>query len=288
MNTLLKYANSALIPSFLILFVLVFSSCDKIDDPFEKKDVQPTDTSGQVTGYTRYILVEEFTGHTCTNCPDGAREILRLDSLYGAKLIPVSIHAGAFSSPHNPPDTSYLTDFRTPEGNTYNSTFIVFLYPSAMISRKDDGSGGGLVMGKGSWENAISNLADDTASVAITTTNTYLDAQRQLTSKIKVKWLSDDTGTYKLQVYLIEDHITDWQLDGGFNNPNYDHRHVFRKSLNGTWGTDIPSSAANDTASFEYTLQLNSNWNADNCEVVSFIYHSSTYEVIQANESHVK
>lgn len=275
-----------LLSTVYCLLLTVFVSCDKIDDPFERK-LELIDTTQQITDYTRYVLIEEFTGHTCPNCPDGAREVQRLDSIYGKKLIPVSIHAGYFAKPHNPPNTSYLTDFRTTEGEAYNTTFALEAYPSAMVSRKDNGSGN-KVLSKGSWENAIANFVDDTAKVTVSTTNIYDNSQRQLNTKVKIKWLSNDTGSYKLQVYLIEDHITDWQLDGSFDNPNYDHRHVFRKSLNGIWGIDIATSNTNDSATFEYSSQLNASWDENNCEIISFIYHSSTYEVIQANEAAVK
>ncbi len=273
---------------FIIFFFSFFLiiSCDKVENPFENMPVS-NDTTHQTNDYTRYLLVEEFTGHTCTACPDGAREIARLDSIFGKKLIPVAFHAGGFANPHYPPDTSYLTDFRTPEGNDFFSSYSVWGTPSAMVCRKDDGSGD-KVLPKGSWPNAISKLINDSAKISIQTTNTFSDLQKQLISKVKIKWLSDDTGSYKLQVFLIEDHVIDWQLDGATNIPNYDHRHVFRKSLNGTFGVDLPPPILHDTATFEYSIQLNNSWKPADCLIISVIYHSGTYEVIQANESPVK
>ena len=87
---------------------------------------------------------------------------------------------------------------------------------------------------------------------------------------------------------MIEDHIYDWQKAGSVDVPNYDHRHVLRKALNGTWGTQLSSSNAGDTASFQFSATLNSKWKVAECEVLAFIYNSATYEIIQANEAKVK
>lgn len=284
--------------SFLFLFIpFFFSSCDKVDYPFEQlpvydicgKNVVYTVNSSDTNSTKRVVLIEEFTGHTCSNCPDGAREVQRIDSLYDSQVIPVSIHAGYFAKPHNPPDTAYLTDFRTTEGEVYNGSagFNVWGNPSAMISRKDDGSGN-LVLPKGYWENAVKKLLPDVPAASINITNFYNDSLRCLKTKVNIKWLSSASGNYKLQLYIIEDHIKDWQLDGSFNNPNYDHRHVLRKSMNGTWGSEIAASNANDTLSFDFYLDLSTKWNSANCEVVAFIYNYPSYEVIQASEAKVK
>jgi hypothetical protein len=63
---------------------------------------------------------------------------------------------------------------------------------------------------------------------------------------------------------------------------------VLRKVINGTWGTEISSSAANDTLSLEFYLNLDTEWNSSNCEVISFIYNAATSEVIQAGEAKIK
>lgn len=288
-----KFVKTTISPFLKFIFPLLlctlYFACDKINDPFEKKEIKSTiDSTQNITDYTRYILLEEFTGHLCSNCPDAARHIQYLDSIHGTKLIAIAFHSGSFAVPHYPPDSTYLTDFRTSEGNTYTADFAVWGNPSGMVNRKKDANEE-RVFQKSDWENAISNFLNDSAIVGLSVSNFYSSGQRLLTSKIKIKWLTNDPGTYKLQAYLIEDHVIDWQLDGTYNNPNYDHRHVFRKALNGNWGEEIPAAIENDSTSFEYSITLSNSWNADNCEVVAFLYNSSTssYEIIQAAEKKV-
>lgn len=276
---------------FLIVYTLLFSSCDKIEQPFEKPPADITvDTTivydtifSEPNGTKRYILIEEFTGHTCTNCPDGAREVQRIDSLNGKQVIPVSIHAGYFAKPHLPPDTAYLTDFRTAEGEEYNNFFAVWGNPSAMVSRIS--FNGNNVMPKADWEAAVNTLINTPLVATVDLLILFNDSLRDLKMKISTKFLTSVSGNYKLQVYLTEDHVIDWQLDGSFNNPGYHHRHVLRKVVNGTWGEEISSTNTNDSSTFEYSLALNQDWKKDDCGIIAFIYETTTYEVIQANEA---
>ncbi|MBN4061921.1 MAG: hypothetical protein COA57_05545 [Flavobacteriales bacterium] len=283
-----KFSNNNIVYSLLFISIILFG-CDKIDDPIENKDDVPNipemeyDTLWSTPNSSmRYILIEEFTGHTCTNCPEGAAEVQRLDSIYAPQIIPVAIHAGIFAETENNPDGSYSTNFSTTEGEEYNATFAVWGYPSAMISRKKDG--GNYVLPKGSWESTITNIKDDAPMVKIDVMCLYNDSVRIIKPTIYVEWLQAATGSYKLQVFLIEDHIIDWQLDGGFHNPNYEHRHSLRKTVNGTWGEPVTTSNAGDTASFSSSYQLDADWVSTNCQIVAFIYDASTYEVIQATE----
>ena len=81
----------------------------------------------------RKVLVEEFTGVRCVNCPAGASELDNLRGIYGDRLVVVSVHAGEFS----PPFSDSRFDFRTPEGEALEKRLGAPLgYPTAVINRK--------------------------------------------------------------------------------------------------------------------------------------------------------
>ena len=84
----------------------------------------------------------------------------------------------------------------------------------------------------------------------------------------------------KLQVWLIEDGIVAMQVMGdGSTNRNYVHNHVFRTSVNGTWGEAINVKEGEHAfATYSYTLP--EKWNADKVSVVAFVYDDN--EVLQA------
>jgi len=235
--------------------------------------------------------MEEYTGHYCINCPQGATEMQRLVGVYGDQIIPISLHAGdpTFNEPHTG-SGSYETDFRTTAGNAYADQFPPNGLPKGMVSRKNAGEG----FQVNQWETEILAIKDDLPLAEITINNTYNSTTKIVSVEIETEWLLDGGAGvgYKLQVGIIEDHIIDWQLDGSAtpqNDPNYDHRHVFRGAVNTTWGEAISITTEGSKDNKTYTYTLDSGWNADNCEIVAFIYRDGPdYEVMQANIAHVK
>src|SRR5438094_833469 len=109
----------------------ILSSCDKIERPYRQSyQVSCADTNA------RKILIEDYTGHFCGNCPLAAAELYNhLEPLYGECLISIGVHASAAgtftapSPPHAYPDpyasahAAYSEDFRTPAGEEWYSFF---------------------------------------------------------------------------------------------------------------------------------------------------------------------
>jgi len=273
-----------IIPIITIAVTSLFFSCDKVDNPLQDSASITNDTS---TVVKRRILLEEFTGHYCTNCPQGAAEASRLVGVYGSQLIPVSIHSDpSFAVPHTGAG-SYETDFRTASGDIYYSTWGVNGIPKGIVSRVNNAAPTSL----GQWESEIIALKDLDPLAEVSITTSYNTGTREVTANIDTEWLLDGgSGTnYKLQVYIIEDHIVDWQLDNGVDISNYDHRHVLRAVVNTTWGETIATSTQGSTDSKSYTYTLDAGWDEDHCEIVAFVYKEGPdYEVIQANIEHVK
>ena len=272
------------VPLFFVIVIL--SGCDKIDDPIPDDFVSTEGISWDDSLYTessptmRKILIEEFTGQLCTYCPDGAREIERLDSIYGSQLIPVSFHAGGFANPSN----GAPNDFRTPTGDTYFSTFGVSSNPAATVSRINNAN----ITGLSQWEPDIISIKNDVPKVSIGLSVLYDDSTRTAKAVVNTKWLSTETGNFNLQIYMLEDSIVAWQLDNSVPNPNYIHRHMFRKVFNGTWGTAIPSSNNGDEDTQEYALELPPEWDKNHCIVVAHVYKTSPdYEILQGEELHL-
>ena len=73
------------------IFTLLFMtpSCDVIDQPF-KGNIQDTTSTQQ----QRNVLIEDFTGHRCKNCPKASKAIEALVDAYGSRIIGLAIHAG--------------------------------------------------------------------------------------------------------------------------------------------------------------------------------------------------
>lgn len=292
---------------FIFTFIVaIMPSCDEVDNPYpafggfidpdlgiSQNEVQfiqwDTTLISSTDQSKRNIVLEEFTGHTCIFCPFGTRKIIELDAIYDEQLIPVAIHSGGFAEPENNPDGSFSTDFRVGvEGETYLNTFNPNrAYPRGVISRLDNQA-----LGASQWDPKIGLIIDESPVITLGLQTWYDDSLDAVRAKVDYNWVASVTGPYNLQIYVVEDHIIDWQKDGAEKVKEYDHRHVLRKVVNTTWGIEITIDGASsgDAGSFEYVFSLNPEWNADEIDVVIFAFKNDpeSYDIIQATEAHIK
>ena len=297
--------------TIIALLSLVFS-CDKVENPFPE-DLSVSDSSitwddsvsSAPNAGVRYVLLEEFTGHTCTNCPDAAREAERLrNKVFHEKFITISIHATeTFAAPKvlaGAPAGSYQTDHRTDEGDSYEleTTFGVQKgLPRGMISRT------GECVVKDKWKSEADKiyLSTDPTMANVSIMNYFDDSSKYFKVVVDIEWLVDYSGGQNLQVQVVEDSVVDWQLDNGANVPDYVHRHMFRGSVNGAWGTELNASAkAGDHTIMEFTRSIEKYLGrgktlADfkkpdfsSFQIIAFIYkRSPDFEIMQVNEAHL-
>src|SRR6185503_2892836 len=100
---------------------LVWASCEKIDKPYIEGShiVDTTHTSTADTFFTdttpqpRIVLLEDYTGHKCGNCPSAATKAAELKTLYGDKVVVMALHVGDFAKTSG---TIFSYDFRTVPG----------------------------------------------------------------------------------------------------------------------------------------------------------------------------
>ncbi len=272
---------------YILSAALLLNACDKIDEPFENKgNVINTDGLAFDTTYSefantkRILVLEEFTGYRCSNCPAGTLIAKQLVQDYPDQLMLLSIHASTdFAAPLNNPDGSFTTDFRTTEGEEYLTAFEVENFPSGMVNRlyKDNK----YTVGKDEWEARILDLKDLAPKYSITAMNLYHDSLNYVKTKVDVVRTNGTTENVKVLLLLTESEIIDWQIDGVNTLSNYVHNHVLRGSMNGVWGADL--SFSNDSATYSAETTLNSAWNQDHMEVVILVYDAITKEVLQAN-----
>lgn len=269
--------------------LLTSISCDVV------KDVKDPNTV--IVLGNRKVLVEDYTGHKCGNCPAAADTLKYLEKKYEGKIIPLAIHAGFFATT-NP---AYPTDFRTPAGDAYDSKFGISAAgnPNGLINRKGYGTGG-FVKAFTVWEGEVAQMLSTTSKFEIKIRNTFNSASNSLVTRITSKSFANINGNYKLVVLLTEDSIISSQLDyrlpsGSQTITNYAFMHVLRDAVNSTWGDAIFTSGAvsNDSIVNSYNYTVSSNYNPAKCHVIAYIYDADSssptyYEVLQVEEAHVK
>lgn len=266
--------------AFLVVFFL--PGCDIIEEPY----MTGPGNGNQNGEVVRKVLLEEFTGHQCPNCPEGAQEAADLKAFFGDQLIIMSIHAGFFArttAPH------FLADYRTPAGDEINSYFGISYNPVGMVNRAE--FSGSRILSPSAWGGAISQILEQEPEADIEITLLYQSHNRQLNLSIKTTALQNIQGPIYLAAFLVEDNIMSPQqtnnpdFPNGIND-NYYHMHVLRTDINGAWGETLSETGTEANQAFikSYTITLDPAWNESYCSVIAVVYSGTNLEVIQAEQ----
>jgi hypothetical protein len=267
---------------FPLLTALVLASCDVIDDPFGSNGpIVPIDT----TTVLRKILIEEFTGHRCNNCPDAAAEIKALQaSSFGNQIIAVGIHAGPSNFTGTNPN--YPTDFTTLEGNEWASFFGLFGLPIGMVSRDQYGASSVTHLRRfEDWGGIANDLRTLPAALKIELEATLSNDSTSVIAQVDLRTLQNLDNHHKLVVLLIENEVVSPQTMPDYSrNVNYKHMFVFRKTFNTAWGEPAFEAGVGTGATFskQLTLLMDPNWVPANCQIIAYVYDEITQEVKQA------
>lgn len=243
------------IKAYITLFMtaLLMAACSHIDEDERLIYVKPAPVE-------RCVLIEDFTGQRCVNCPSAAEEIEKLIEQYGDAVIAVSIHSGPLGFHTN----SRFYGLSTDVGDDYYNHWNLEYQPVGLIDR-------GTPAEYTAWGTLIREELQKTAPVEIELSVTVTDSL-ELSVHTAVKGVDGDTHG-KLQLWVVEDNITAFQMMGdGTRNDNYTHRHVFRAAVNGQWGEDITVNEGYYEER-DNSIVLNNEWNPENLSVVAFVYN---------------
>lgn len=229
-------------------------ACDSIDE--KDRIIGPIEFESQ-----KNILIEDFTGQKCINCPNAANVIHTMQEMYGkSHVIAVGIHGGGMS-------VDAPLGLATEEGHAYVSHWEVDGFPSALIDRV-----GGLNNAPDTWSASVITRLQLTTPIKLSVENNYDDASRKLGIHTIVESKEDFNG--KLQLWIIEDHIIGPQIfPGNEMNPEYEHNHVYRASINGLWGEEMYLTSG--TQSVDYSITLDKEWVSENVSIVAFFYNDN-------------
>jgi hypothetical protein len=279
----------------LPVLTLLIASCDHIADPNEKYAPAAagtnfiTKTNGSVSSIKK-VLLEDYTGQTCQNCPPAATTAETLSLKYEDSLIVLAVHAGGFAAPNG---TLYPNDYRTPAGDTWAGTagFSIISYPSGMVNRMDFPTNSH-PKAYTTWGNYIPGKIHIPQEIKLDVTTKYDTSARALNVDVKIKYKKTFTANdVKLSVVLSEDSIIGNQKSGSSVIANYVFMHMMRGALNGDWGDVLNTSAvaANDSTSKSYpNFAVNPSFKDKHLAVVVFAYSAATKEIIQAEKVKIR
>ena len=264
------------------------ASCDDDFDGDNRYMTNPNPPQVDTTGYVKRVLVEDFTGQRCVNCPDAAQMLSGLkEETYGDRMILVAMHAGGLSlgTPlHNDVAQIYMTALGMGANN-----------PAISIDRvyNDDGV-------YSNWPNAIASRAAASTPCEVKPF-VSMGSDRSVSVLAQVSFSSAVSDSIGVQHWLVEDSIVGFQITHEGSNMEYVHNHVFRDCLyDDIWGMPMPTTDGGDYLAGQSYMSpatagyiIPDDWDIDNLSIVSFVFRYSTdesnpiAEVLQANIIHL-
>lgn len=243
---------------YSFIFLLSIVSCDNIDKEDRLVYEKPAPAA-------RAVLLEDFTGQRCTNCPKGTEVIEQLVAEYGdTAVIAVGIHGGPLGFHGNQSNIGLATD----TGDEYYNHWNLQYQPVGLVNRHG-------AVNYPEWASAVKEELAKPASLDLKVTADIESSNIRMTV---LAYGTDGTTTGKIQVWVLEDGITALQLmPDGSSNKEYVHNHVFRKAVNGIWGEDFTIEEG-VTKQLDYTEPLDPTWNAERLSVVAFVYNDNGVE----------
>lgn len=295
--------NSLLIA---LVTILGLTACDTVTEPYGPQidygwdpDNDLPSVFNDTTVTRRRILLEEFTGHKCPNCPEGQDVAKQIHVDYPEDFFVVSIHnSGSFSKPDLDPDHPYPADFETETGEKLRISYQFSAFPGGMINRSN--IQGDIKIDYKQWATTVDGLIADSDYMApqfkMYLKNTFNNEVGNRTVRIqyKVEALQNVTGNIAIVGYLVESGIISPQTDNRLTDsyvPDYEHNHVLRVGFpgDGSGKTVFTDAIIGDVIDVidpnEFLINgVSDDWVPENMDVIVFVYNSDTGEILGMEE----
>lgn len=246
---------------------LLLAGCDRIAEderliyePIVMEDDQEDiPEEGKPEQTKRVVLLEDFTGQRCTNCPKATDVIEQLQEVCGSALVAVGIHGGPLAFAGNARTVGLKIDI----GDEYYTHWNLEYQPVGLVNRHAP-------LSYSEWIDAVKEELAKPAPLRLK--GTAVLEGNAIAISIDAQGTSG-TVDGKLQVWLLEDGIKALQLmPDGTANQAYIHNHVLRTAVNGTWGEDF-SIKEGETVQRTMALNLEPKWNREQLSIVAFVYN---------------
>lgn len=268
----------------LFLILLLNAGCEEI--PPEIPPIQSP------TG-TKNLIIEEFSGVQCPNCPAGDAQIGNLQSLYGDRVVAVTMHpyvTGVLSAPMS--DSRY--DFRTDAAEAIiDNLGLPSGIPAAAINRIQFEGESGLLYETSKWAGMVEKELARQSKLGLSLEVSYEPETRELEVRVEVIGREDISFPLRIHLGLMEDGMIDKQIDGQSKIDFYEHNHILRDYITDYLGDDMVSSLSTDenwSRTYSYTLPEEDGWwVAENITVFAFVSQNfdGKKDVLQASKTKI-
>lgn len=268
MKHLTKYMLTA---ATAIAGVSALSSCNDISSDDRYIELPAVEAK-------RVVLLEEFTGQYCVNCPEAHELIVDLLSQYPDNLISVSIHGGPEGTNSIGEETNKppMIGLRNSDGANYTDSYKISAFPAGVVNRTSG------VTTSDQWSAAIRDAITKPSDVDMAlSANLSADGKKiEITTEVSPY----DNLTANLQIWVVESGIEAIQRTKQGFKTDYIHNHVFRGAVNGLNGESVKLTTRMPQQ-FTHEASVKDIWNSSHLSIVAFLYDNSG--VIQAVQAKV-
>jgi len=198
--------------------LLLFAGC-KEHDPALTLSAPFTDTtymlSSVPTTDVHQVLVEEFTGQGCPNCPTAHTDLDEQVAANPGRINVISYYF--YGGPQTVPDRGSVHDLRDSIATNISNSIYgdVGALPSAGIDRLLPTGSTSILLFESSWNSYIANqqAASDSFNLLVTSSYNTVDSVTTATIVVTVTYTQAVSSSQSLSIALVEDSIVDLQED---------------------------------------------------------------------------
>ncbi len=255
----------------------------KVDSVFESAEIDPVQE--------QIVLIEEFTGVRCVNCPKGHDIAADLIEQNDGRVLAMALHAGFLTTPY-PESTQEFAISEAQAIHDYTGTLAV---PSASINRTVfDGEQQPSILNVNAWGGKVAQALTTTPPVNLYVYKEYNPETRQLSVWVQLRYTQTVLEPNYITVAISEGGIIDPQLvpDGASSKVElaYEHNHVMRDLLTSNTG-DLVDTATNVRTVYiqSFSKTLPTDWDAQHCEVIAYVHYAGEDKsILQAGSVYVE
>lgn len=296
---------------FSLFALLIFNtSCDRVEIAY--RDIPDVDsayypgvwgdyilnewpTFEQNTNTLRNVLIDKFTGHTCTPCVTAANIIRGVKDNNNDRVFYASIHAGpggitnfqAFNQSADSFFTNHTNAISLAYGAYFQTGFGFIGNPGVLVNKELFGGSQSSMFGPSTdTQNRVNQIiqANDLRYNIQSVFNYFPETQGGYLH-VEVEKIHQDNPDVDLIVYVIQDSLRDWQslptTLGGGNIADYKHTNKQLGNIdNQVWGQRLNFAEENKVYK-DYSFGKPSGIEPENMHFLIFVSDAQTRRVYQ-------
>lgn len=261
------------------------------------------------TNTLRNVLIEDFTGHQCVNCPYQTKNMETFISGDPTRIFGLAIHAGpAGMSGFQETNSNYPEELFCSAGLEIGKHFgqdisgSTFVGNPAFNVNRMLANGQFTSLANSTMVNKANACLSSTLQVNLQAFTNYFAATRGLFVHVEVDKIDQAlTSDLAIVTCLVEDSLVapqlvpnnaTWDTDGTVDgrNTQYVHRDILRGMIdNRTFGKVLTTNdlGTNNKYYVNYSYKLPNEFEPENMKLYIYVYDKNTQEILQVIEKHL-